>query len=75
MGLLRYAHTDVVVGESVSVPYGSFEDVLVTEDTTPLEPKIQEHKYYARGVGVVLERLIAGGHEVNRLVAVHSPGG
>jgi hypothetical protein len=58
----------VRLGTSVTVPYGSFNDVLVTEDWTPLEPKLLENKYYAPGVGVVLERLIEGGDEVLRLV-------
>jgi hypothetical protein len=57
----------VRLGESVMVRYGSFDQVLVTEDWTPLEPKLLENKYYARGVGVVLERLIEGGDEILRL--------
>jgi hypothetical protein len=56
--------------ESVTVPHGSFHGVLVTEDWTPLEPKVLENKLYARGVGVVLERLVRGGEEVLRLVEV-----
>jgi hypothetical protein len=40
---------------SVSVPYGTFEGVLVTKEWSPLEPGAFEHKYYARGVGLVLE--------------------
>jgi hypothetical protein len=58
--------------ESVTVPHGSFDGVLRTEDWTPLEPKIRENKFYARGVGVVFERLIRGGEEVLRLVEVRS---
>ena len=38
---------------SVTVPYGSFDHVLVTKEWTPLEPSYHEHKYYARGVGHV----------------------
>jgi len=38
---------------SVSVPYGSFDHVLVTREWTRLEPSYDEHKYYARGVGQV----------------------
>jgi hypothetical protein len=48
------------LGESVDVPQGSFDDVLVTKDWTPLEPKVLENKYYARGVGVVFERSVKG---------------
>jgi len=39
---------------SVSVPYGDFEDCLKTKEWTPLEPGAIEHKYYARGVGLIL---------------------
>ena len=44
----------VSVDEHADVPYGSFEGVLKTEDTTPLEPNLVEHKYYARDIGPVL---------------------
>jgi len=58
------------VGGSVTVPAGSYDDVLVTEDWTPLEPDVLEHKSYAPGVGVVLERVVEGGSGVLRLVEV-----
>ena len=35
------------------VPYGNF-DCLVTLEWTPLDKKVREYKYYARGVGLVL---------------------
>ena len=43
----------VSVGEErVEVPFGFFgEDVLMTRDLEPLEPKVQELKFYAPGVG------------------------
>jgi hypothetical protein len=43
------------VDETVEIPYGSFEGVLKTKETTPLEPDLVEHKYYAKGVGIVQE--------------------
>ncbi|MBI5527184.1 MAG: hypothetical protein HY897_12685 [Deltaproteobacteria bacterium] len=47
---------DVVsLGESVTVPAGTYADCLKTRDWTPLEPGVSEFKYYARGVGFVLE--------------------
>lgn len=46
---------------SVTVPFGSFTNMLVTEDSTPLEPRLLEHKYYARGIGVVFEEAVRGG--------------
>ena len=42
------------VDETVDIPFGSFEGVLKTKETTPLEPDLVEHKHYAKGVGVVL---------------------
>jgi hypothetical protein len=60
----------LALDESVTVPHGSFAGVLRTEDWTPLEPKIRENKFYARGIGVVFERLVRGGREVLRLVEV-----
>jgi hypothetical protein len=65
--------TVVAIDDRVSVPYGSFDQVLVTEDTTPLEPQILEHKFYAQGIGVVLERVLRGGQEVSRLVSYTPP--
>jgi len=41
--------------EQVEVPFGHFDQgVLMTRDLVPLEPKVQELKFYAPGVGPVL---------------------
>lgn len=40
---------------SASVTYGDFTNCLQTADTAPLEPDALEHKFYAPGVGLVLE--------------------
>jgi hypothetical protein len=42
------------VAEKATVPTGSYDTMVKTKDTTPLEAKLLEHKYYARGVGMVL---------------------
>jgi hypothetical protein len=60
------------LAESVEVPQGSYDDVLVTEDWTPLDPDIVEHKFYAPGVGVVREELVEGGDEVLELIEVRT---
>jgi hypothetical protein len=52
---------------TADTPFRSFADVLVTEDWTPLEPNIVERKFYAPGVGLVMERLVKGGSGINRL--------
>ena len=46
---------------SVKVAFAAFDDVVVTKDFTPLEPDVVEHKYYAAGVGLVLEEKVEGG--------------
>jgi hypothetical protein len=40
--------------ETVVVPFGTFANCLQTEDQTPIEPDVEEFKYYAPGVGFVL---------------------
>ena len=37
----------------METPAGSFQDVLVVEETTPLEEDERERKYYAAGVGLL----------------------
>ena len=56
----------VAVDGHVEVPFGTFDDVLETRDFTPLDPDVEEHKFYARGVGPVEVRQTSGGssHEV-----------
>jgi hypothetical protein len=45
---------------------------LLTEEWTPLEPGVLDHKYYRRGVGTVLEQTVKGGDERNTLVTARS---
>jgi hypothetical protein len=51
------------------VPYGTFKRSLVTSEFSPLEPQTEE-KYYVRGVGEILERVVKGHHEEFRLVSI-----
>lgn len=41
--------------EDVSVPFGDFMGALRTREWTPVDPDVLEFKYYASGVGLVLE--------------------
>jgi hypothetical protein len=59
--------------EQVEVPLGRYEGVLLTKDYTPLQPEILEHKFYARGVGMVLALAISGGSDREELVEHTSP--
>lgn len=58
----RVVRTDV----TVTVPAGTFHDCLLTEDFTPIEPGVVEQKFYARGVGLVLEVSASGRNELIR---------
>jgi len=55
--------------EQVEVPFGHFTGVLMTKDLNPLEPRLLEHKFYARGVGPVLTLDISGAAGREELVS------
>lgn len=59
-----------VVGldESVSVKAGAYKGCLKTYEWTPLDPQAKEYKYYAPGVGLVMETL--AGDETKRIELV-----
>jgi hypothetical protein len=57
---------------SVSVPYGSYTGCLRTRDFTPLEPGVNENKYYSPGVGLVLTVDVATGQR-EELVKIETP--
>jgi hypothetical protein len=56
---------------AVPARYGG---LLKTEDTTPLEPNLVEHKYYARGIGLIYEETVKGGREVVTLISMKDRG-
>lgn len=60
------------VNELVGVPAGSYEDVLMTKDYTPLVPTMLEYKFYARDVGPVLVLAVSGGSGREELVRFES---
>jgi len=44
----------VSLDETADVPYGHFDTLMMTADTSGIEPNVIEHKFYARGVGPIL---------------------
>jgi hypothetical protein len=58
------------VTATATVAFGSFRDVVVTEERTRLEPDIVGRKYYAKGVGVIREFDVRGSHDHSELVSV-----
>jgi hypothetical protein len=45
---------------SITTPAVSSQNAMLTEETTPLEPKVIDHKYYVQGIGTVKEQQVAG---------------
>jgi len=56
--------------EQVGVPFGHIRAgrVLMTRETSPLEPKTLEYKFYARGIGPVLAVGVSGDADREELV-------
>jgi hypothetical protein len=58
---------------SIATPAVSSQNAMLTEETTPLEPGVVDHKYYVQGFGTVKEQQVAGAQpgqeEVTQLVS------
>jgi hypothetical protein len=63
-------HTEILsVGrEQVEVPFGYFRRTAMMRDFTPLEPRVSELWFYAKGVGAVLALDISDGDNREELV-------
>jgi len=61
----------VALDQSVSVPYGDFDDCLQTLDWSALDLDVMEYKYYTPGVGLVLETLEDGSEPVQLVTVTH----
>jgi hypothetical protein len=51
----------VEIGSTLTIAGRTYDDVVRTQDWSPLEPDVVEEKAYARGVGKISERKTAGG--------------
>jgi hypothetical protein len=60
------------LSETAAVASGSYENLLKTKEWTPLEPGLLEHKYYAAGIGMVLEVVVEGGSGRIELVSIET---
>jgi hypothetical protein len=59
---------------SVTVPAGTYANLLQTREHTALEPDVVEEKLYAKGVGEVAATQTAGGTSIEKLLEF-TPGG
>ena len=62
-----------VIATFHTVTASGVKSVVLTQEWTPLEPGVLDHKMYARGVGTVLEQTEKGGDERNELVSLTRP--
>jgi hypothetical protein len=69
-GVAEDQATVIQLDASVCMPYGCFDNVLVTKEFTALEPGVVDHKYYAPGVGDIKEETVQGGNEILELVNI-----
>ena len=51
----RYRPEIVAMGDTVTVPAGTFDDTIEMLETTPLEPGATSTKVYARDVGLLVD--------------------
>jgi hypothetical protein len=54
---------------TVDVPFVSSKRALLTQEWTPLEPGVLDHKLYVRGIGTVLEQAVKGANERAALIS------
>jgi hypothetical protein len=59
----------LALGQQVEAPAGHFTDAILTDDYSPLEPKVSEYKLYARGVGPVVAVSVSGESEREDLIS------
>jgi hypothetical protein len=52
-----------IVGRFASTVSPPTPNALLTQEWTPLEPGVIDHKLYVRGIGTVVERTVKGGDE------------
>jgi hypothetical protein len=62
----------IELGGPGTVPYGHFDNILVTREWSPLEPDVVEHKTYAPGIGLILSESVQGEQERVELIDVQS---
>jgi len=60
------------LNRSITVPHGTYEHCIMIRDINPHEPDVEEHKYYAKGIGVVAELTIRGGDERVELISMET---
>jgi hypothetical protein len=58
------------VNEMADVPFGHYDDLVLTKDTIALEPDVLSYKLYAKGIGIILTLDVSGGNGREELVNI-----
>ena len=61
------------LNETIKIGLGTYDGCLQSEEWTPLEPGITEHKSYSHGIGLILEEVVEGGRGRLELVEYRPP--
>ncbi|TLX69291.1 MAG: hypothetical protein E6L03_00490 [Thaumarchaeota archaeon] len=69
-GVAEDKATVLSLDDNVSVPYGSYSNVIKTKEFSALEPDVLEQKYYAANVGDIKEKTLKGSKEGIELVEI-----
>ena len=56
--------------EMAEVPFGHFPHTLMIKETNPIEPKVEEFKFYAQGIGPVEAVAVSGGTDREELLRI-----
>jgi hypothetical protein len=64
---------DLRLDGQASVAGRDYSDLLVVEEWNKLQPEAIELKYYAAGIGVVMEEMTRGGSEIVELIGFSTP--
>ncbi|MEJ7741010.1 MAG: hypothetical protein WKF97_26630 [Chitinophagaceae bacterium] len=59
----------IATGQTVVIPFGTYENCIKTRNWTELEPDLNENKLYAPGIGLVKEVNLKDNTEIN-LIAI-----
>ncbi len=58
---------------TVRTPLRRFHHALRSMEWSRLEPHVMSQKMYARGIGIISEKDLSGGHETFHVVSVQRP--
>jgi hypothetical protein len=60
----------LTVTDAITIGLGEYQDVVTTSEWTNLDPEIEEHKSYAKGVGLILAVAVRGENERLELIEI-----